>query len=209
MENLITEVKLLNVEDIVANDYNPNEMDNAMFEQIMKSLERDGFLVPIIVREEKGKYIIIDGEHRWRAAKEKNQEKIPAIILDKNRIDSMLMTVGMNKLRGELDPIKLSEVVSKLLKTFTFEELQDMLGYSRQELEYLDSLLEYNLDTFKNDGNLTLQKHDQLDELIEGEFEVELPVEEYEKLIAILETIGGKDQAESFVKLCQTYLKQN
>ena len=60
-------IEMLDINDVVPNDYNPNIMQEQEFNNLRESILRDGFHQHILVRPhdlEPGKYIIIDGEHR-------------------------------------------------------------------------------------------------------------------------------------------------
>ena len=59
------------------NTYNPNEMTKRQQTTLAKEIKTKGFLQPILVNKQ---HIIIDGEHRWRAAQEAKLEEIPCII---------------------------------------------------------------------------------------------------------------------------------
>lgn len=53
------------------NNYNPNKMNERQYAAEMESIQHFGFIDPITLRvNEEGNYIIVDGEHRWRATKE-------------------------------------------------------------------------------------------------------------------------------------------
>ena len=65
---------------------------------LLQSLRKIGFTVPIMVVEgnKKGKYVIIDGQHRFLAAKELELEKIPAIIVPK-KMAKLMMNFNIEK----------------------------------------------------------------------------------------------------------------
>lgn len=58
------------VDSIRPNDYNPNRMNDRQYAAELESIQHFGFLDPITIRETDHGYVIIDGEHRWRAIKE-------------------------------------------------------------------------------------------------------------------------------------------
>jgi len=65
---------------------------------ILQSLEKIGFTVPIMVveGEKEGKYVIIDGQHRFLAAKKLELDKIPAIIVPK-KMARLMMNFNIEK----------------------------------------------------------------------------------------------------------------
>src|SRR5438045_6741 len=69
------------VDAIEPNPWNPNAMDKAMFEKELASIRKYGFVDPLTVREVDfighRHYEIIDGEHRWKAAKQLGYAELP------------------------------------------------------------------------------------------------------------------------------------
>ncbi|MGU9546360.1 ParB N-terminal domain-containing protein, partial [Bacillus cereus] len=67
--------------EIHPNRYQPRRtFSNASIQQLAQTLQEEGLLQPIIVRQDQGGYEIIAGERRFRAAKSLGWEKIPAIV---------------------------------------------------------------------------------------------------------------------------------
>jgi len=155
MENLKHEIKLIDINLIYPNLYNPNVMDKKTFGLIKRSIIKDGLIGSIIVREDNGKFIIIDGEHRWKAAKELGYTEIPIIILDKNLPESMISTINLNKLRGEFDTLKLAGVIAEINKIYSLEEIEEKLGYTKSEIEGLSKLNDFDFNSINNIGNKT------------------------------------------------------
>lgn len=50
--------------EVVANDYNPNVMAAGEKKLLQRSLQEDGFTQPVVVSEDKGQYLVVDGFHR-------------------------------------------------------------------------------------------------------------------------------------------------
>jgi ParB/RepB/Spo0J family partition protein len=81
-------MKKINVDDIVPNLYNPREkISRREVTEIRDSIkEMGGILVPLVVFEKNGKFVLLDGERRWRAAKELSKydpkyKEVPANIV--------------------------------------------------------------------------------------------------------------------------------
>ena len=73
--------KLLEVKvsEVRPNTWNPKDPDDPDYEKVKRSVEINGLTQPIFVRENdngKTKYEILDGEHRWRSARDLGFEKI-------------------------------------------------------------------------------------------------------------------------------------
>ena len=67
------------------NPWNPNRMTPEIRRKLRRNLKRDGFVAPILVRKLGDRFQIINGEHRWKIAKELKYQTIPCVVLDKQR----------------------------------------------------------------------------------------------------------------------------
>lgn len=75
----------------------PHEMD-----ALKRSIERDGFLVPILVRSLRcGRYEIVSGNHRAMAAKELGHVRVPAVVAKMDDRSSRRIAVNLNTVHGE------------------------------------------------------------------------------------------------------------
>jgi ParB family chromosome partitioning protein len=85
--------------------------------------------------KEAGRYELIDGERRLRAARLVNLEKIPVIIRDKTDDPSELirLALGHNMCREDLNPIEEAEAFSRLEREFgyTHQQVAEMYGLDR------------------------------------------------------------------------------
>src|SRR3990170_7441194 len=79
---------------------NPNRMSVRRFEALKKSIQRYGFVVPIITNRD---LLVADGEHRLNAAKELGMKQVSVVRLPVDEVDRRLIRQVMNKLRGEHD----------------------------------------------------------------------------------------------------------
>ena len=204
----IHEIKLIKVSEIRPNKYNPNVVPEATMEQLVKRIKEDGFLQPVLLRsipqEGNYSYEVIDGEHRYRAAIEAEYDEIPAIILDKNLPDAMIATINMNKLRGEFDTLKLAEVIHTLHEEYSIEDLEEKLGYTAEEQEGMEGLLNYDFDNLDKEG-ISL---DEEEEEGDKEFKLMLSPKQLQIVDDALEATGKEDSVESLITVCLEYLKK-
>jgi len=130
-------VELIPVERIRANDYNPNAMAATTYEQLVASIKGRGFRSAIYVlpADQDGVHTIVDGEHRWRAAKESGLLHVPCVVLPANQDEAMMDTIAMNQLRGSLVPVKVALVIAELSKRIPVDVLEKELGFEDHELE--------------------------------------------------------------------------
>ena len=89
------ELKIVPVDEVQPNQYNPNVMSDELFEKERNSLKRFGMVRPIITRTENGKRIIVDGENRWHLFKDEGVSAIPIRDLGEiSQEDAMALTFG-------------------------------------------------------------------------------------------------------------------
>ena len=77
-------LKTVKLEELQPGKYQPRtRMDQASLEELARSLKAQGVMQPILARTlAKGRYEIIAGERRWRAAKIAGLREIPVVIRD-------------------------------------------------------------------------------------------------------------------------------
>lgn len=123
------------------NDYNANEMRLEIFESVKEDIEENGFNKPINVRpdpEKEGHYLVIDGEHRYRAWLELTGGKLPVpciIDSDPDEIRARMNTIAWNNKRGSLNPVKLARNLVVLSKVHDRETLAKKLGYKPSQID--------------------------------------------------------------------------
>jgi ParB family chromosome partitioning protein len=89
--------------------------------ELMDSIKEVGIKVPVSLYQDGQKFILIDGERRWRCAKRLNLKVIPAIVQPKpTKLENLLMMFNIHNVRVDWDPmpmaLKLKEVSDLLTK---------------------------------------------------------------------------------------------
>ncbi len=111
--------------------------DEEALEELKISIQEIGFLQPIVVRElGDGRYELVMGERRWRAAQAVGKETIPAIVRD-TPDDAMLRDALLENIhRANLNPLEEAAAYSQLLEEFgvSHEELARRIGRSRPQI---------------------------------------------------------------------------
>lgn len=116
------------VEQLHPNPHQPrHRFDEQALEELAASIRRYGVLQPILVSEdEPGRYLLIIGERRWRAARTAGLATIPAIIRER-LTDSEQLEVALveNLQRRDLTPLE---------EARAFDHLRTSLGLSQAEI---------------------------------------------------------------------------
>lgn len=141
MNNFTTAKKVVPIDDVLPNPWNPNFMDKGMFEKAKKSVEELGMLGSILVRDYIGRYQIMDGEHRWKVAKELGYTEIPVEVIIGDVTDDMakLLTIHLNNLHGKDDVFKRAEILRQLN-----EGQLALLPFSEEEIENEKKFVEFD-----------------------------------------------------------------
>ncbi len=118
--------------------------DEEALEELKISIQEVGFLQPIVVRDVgNGRYELVMGERRWRAAQAVGRDTIPAIVRD-TRDDAMLRDALLENIhRANLNPLEEAAAYQQLLDEFgaTHEELAKRIGRSRPQISNTIRLL--------------------------------------------------------------------
>jgi ParB/RepB/Spo0J family partition protein len=128
------------------NAWNPNRMDERMFGALVENMRRHGNAQPILVRPvDRGRFEVIDGAHRLRAARELGHEQVPVVALDVNEETAKALTLAMNRIGGTMAEIDVAGIVAELTEgTLPVEELAAFTGYTGDELEELVRLANFD-----------------------------------------------------------------
>lgn len=137
--------RLVDVDDVEPNAYNPNDMEAEFFEAIVAQVKEEGMNQPVLVRlnpEKNGKFLIVDGEHRWRAAKLAGKKKVGVIVVPFDETRAKVRTLSMNNLRGQNIPIKLARLLVDLNKQYSEKEIRAMTGIGEEAQQSVLKLLQ-------------------------------------------------------------------
>ena len=101
--------------------------------EMVESIKERGIIQPLIVRLVNGKYELIAGERRWRAAAEARLETLPVIVREASNRDVLELALIENIQRADLSPIEEAEAYARLMKEFTLtqEQVAQQVGKGR------------------------------------------------------------------------------
>lgn len=122
------------MDEVYPNEYNPNRQSAHDFALLCSSMKEDGFTTPIVVNKS-GE--IVDGEHRWRAARELGFDDIPVVYVDMSKEQMRISTIRHNRARGSHDLELEAEVLRDLQQLGALEWAQDSLMIDDVELSRL------------------------------------------------------------------------
>ena len=139
----------LRLQDMVPGQYQPRtRMDEGALYELAESIKVQGIMQPILVRRltsgaNDGKYEIIAGERRFRAAKLAGLDSVPVLVRDVPDESAAAMSLIENIQREDLNPLEEAHGLQRLVKEFglTHELAAQAVGRSRSAASNLLRLL--------------------------------------------------------------------
>ena len=208
-QNQVVNIK---ISDVYPNGDQPRiYFDEDKIIALCESIKKHGVLQPIVVRpDDEGRYMIIAGERRLRAAKLANLKTIPAILHDMSDETSAVLALLENLQREDLNFIEEALGYENLIKehNFTQQQLAQKLGKNQSTIanklrilklpqSIKESLVENGLTERHARALLKLPNEELMDEVIQKVTKNELTVKKTEKLIKdILESIELENNPE-------------
>lgn len=135
----------LDVKNIIPNRYQPRKVfKEPELQELAASLKGKGVLQPVLVRRtEGGRFELIAGERRWRAAKLAGLEKIPAVLQKASDSEAVELALIENLQRQDLNPIETAKAYRRLIEEFqvTQEDAARRVGKERSSVANVLRLL--------------------------------------------------------------------
>ena len=141
-------VEWVNQDSVQANEYNPNHVASPEMELLYKSINLDGYTMPIVTFNlGEGKREIVDGFHRNRVGREHKDIKerihsyLPVSTIDKPMDERIGSTIRHNRARGTHGIRPMSDIVLELTKMgWSDEEICTKLGMDLDEVVRLKQI---------------------------------------------------------------------
>lgn len=122
-------------------DVNPRQprktFEPGSLDELARSLRNTGMIQPVIVRRAPGgRWQLIAGERRWRAARQAGIEQIPAVVREATDVESLELALVENLLREDLNPVEEAEAYQRILTEFgwTQEDVAQRVGKDRSTI---------------------------------------------------------------------------
>ncbi len=124
----------LNLDQLSPNPFQPrSDFDQEKLDELAQSIKEHGIIQPIVVRHVEGKYQIVAGERRWRAAQIAGLEKVPVVVKEMDDASMMQMALIENVQREDLNPMEEALAYKRLMEEFELkqDEVASRVGKSR------------------------------------------------------------------------------
>lgn len=127
----ISQMRSLAITEVVADPDQPRaHFDESGLAELAASIQAHGILQPIVVTPFEGKFMIVAGERRYRAAKIAGETKLPAIVRTLSDQHKLELSLIENIQRRDLNPIETATAYAKLRDQFnlTLEQIGERVG---------------------------------------------------------------------------------
>jgi len=138
-------------DDIIKNPENPRVIfREEELDALMRSIEQVGIQVPLSVYEKGNKFVLIDGERRWRSSIKLGLKQVPVIVEPKpTPLENLLMMFNIHNVRVQWDLLALAFKIDKVRELvfqersveLTKTELDDLTGVTTSYIARCDELL--------------------------------------------------------------------
>lgn len=146
-------IQFVPIEEVQANDYNPNSVAVEEMRLLHTSISEDGYTQPTVTirDEELGKYVIVDGYHRYTTMRkykdiyDRTGGYLPIVVIDKPIEDRIASTVRHNRARGKHSVQGMGNLVFEMLKAGSSDtEICRKIGVDAEELSRLKHVTGYS-----------------------------------------------------------------
>lgn len=190
----------LNINSLKPGVYQPRkEMEPEALEELAASIESQGIIQPIVVRQVQGdKFEIIAGERRWRAARKAGLKQVPCVVKNVDDRAAIAMALIENIQREDLNVIEEAMALDRLQEEFnlTHQQVADVIGKSRAAVSNLLRLNQLENDVKSLVSNRQLDMgHARALLALEGEQQVDIAQLVAKKKMTVRQT-------EQLVKKC-------
>lgn len=144
-------IKKVKIDEVEVNDYNPKAKETKEYQNVVKSLRINGLQQPIMVRELNGKYVIVDGEQRYTAAKELGFEEIYIYNFGEISDEDAKATTIWMEVQIPFDQIDLAPIALEL------HEQGFELPFTDLQLDDFKHIAEFDFDSYVAEDNLPVK----------------------------------------------------
>jgi ParB family transcriptional regulator, chromosome partitioning protein len=151
-ESTVAGLVQLDIDQVLPNEGNPRlDFPQSELDRLADSIDQEGILVPIVVYPKDGKYILVDGERRFRCARDLGLTKVPAVITRERPDREILQQMfNIHLIREPWRDIPTALALGRLADAVTDEtgveptdkELAEMTGLSVDKVRQLRYVLE-------------------------------------------------------------------
>ncbi len=146
-------IEKIDVGKLEPNPYQPRKhFDESALQELSASIKRHGVVQPLVVSPATGgKYVLIAGERRWRAARKAGLKQVPTIVRTGKELEKLEVALIENVQRVDLNPLEQAVSIERLHEQFnlSYEEIAKRLGKAGSTVQNSVRLLRLPEDAHK------------------------------------------------------------
>lgn len=139
-------IEKIAIEALQPSPYQPRRhFDDSALQELASSLKRHGVVQPLVVTPiNNGKYTLIAGERRWRAAQLAKLKTVPAIVRSSKELEQLEIALIENVQRVDLNPFEQAISIERLKEQFSlsYEDIAKRLGKAPSTISNIVRLLQ-------------------------------------------------------------------
>jgi len=156
MPSFKNEIKIIPLEDISNNEFNPRKKFGQEAEdELILSISQRGVLVPVIVyqikRNEKTKFVLLDGQRRVQACRKLGKEEIPAHIIaeEPDILNNLSLMFHIHNVHEDWTDVAIAESLLLIIKKLRLNPIE-LSADDLKILKRMTSLSAYKIQKYKN-----------------------------------------------------------
>ena len=122
-------IEMVNVSDLKPAEYNPRVMAREVMDKLKKGIKEFGLVEPIVINKDG---TVIGGHQRLQASIELGHTEVPCVRKDLDRQRERALNLALNKLSGDWDFGKLSDILLEFEADISFDV--ELTGFDNIEL---------------------------------------------------------------------------
>lgn len=142
-------IKKIAINELTPAEYNPRKElkpGDAAYEKLKRSIETFGYVEPIIYNERSG--TVVGGHQRLSVLRDLGETEVECVIVNIDEEDEKALNIALNKVNGEWDMEKLTELLAEIDSTeydatltgFDLDEIEELIRTSAPEMEDIDEV---------------------------------------------------------------------
>lgn len=138
-------IEKIPIAELEPNPHQPRKhFDEAALDELAASIKRHGVIQPLVVTPVKGgKYRLVAGERRWRAATKAGLKTVPAVVRERRELEQLELAIIENVQRVDLSPLEQATSIERLHEQFSlsYDEIAKRLGKANSTVHNVVRLL--------------------------------------------------------------------
>lgn len=150
MKNPFDKWQLVKVSALQIAPWNYKEQDEELQKKLSAGIKKNGMLINLIVREvAKGKFEIVNGNHRYPVLLEQKISEVMCYNLGKVKLEAaQRIAIETNEISFETNSLKLSELIRGISVQFKLDDLLETMPYNAEHIESMLKVEKFDINEY-------------------------------------------------------------